>query len=132
MNLNKFLTKNLEKCNGAYVLVTYQNKTEVIWFSKKDTSDEIFEAYKCEANKTSKVFGETDFFCRELISNSLIMPNDIQKEHYIEKHIKPLIKDNWLYNIDKLKLTYNLPSEVDKIKVINSKECLEFLLEKQT
>lgn len=129
MNLKEFLNNNSSNYSGFYSLVTYNNTTEAIWFSKsKSNSDNHFEGYICNASKVRKISGDIELFCREYMSNNLIMPDEKNKQDYINNHIKILIKDGWLYDISKTKMSLHLPETIESIKIISKKECLDFLL----
>lgn len=132
MNLKDFLEKNLKETNGFFSLVTYNNETKAIWFSKSIKNDSVeLLAAPCKAIKSIRIYGNEDLFCKEFMSNNLILPNELNKEEYIDNHIKAFIKDGWLYDIDTKHTQEFLPDNVDNIKTISRKECLSFLLERQ-
>lgn len=131
MRVKDFLKNNVTKENCCFALVTYNNKTEAIYFDIERKEDKFYyyEAC-CEAVKNVCITGDIDLFCREYISKNIISPNNSFIDSYIRHNMKPFIINGWLYDIKASISAPFLPKEVDDIKIISKKKCLHFLIEK--
>lgn len=127
IDLNDFLKKNI-KGDGAFALVTYNKKTEPIYFSKIDMNGENWYLESpCSLFKICKIKGNIDTFCLEYVNN-LCLEEWIDEYEYIEKFIKPMIYEGFLYEIENFQCAPYLPKEVEDIKIISERECLEYML----
>ena len=128
INLEEFLLNNIKDI-GSYALVTYNNKTEATWFTKYNFGDgDRFLESPCELYKQTKVGEDIDEFCEQYIEMFIYLEEDVSKEDYINQFIKPMIIDGWLYEIENFQTAPYLPKEVDDIKLISERECLEWML----
>ena len=129
INIEEFLlNSNLDM--GTYALVTYNGKIEATWFSKyaewgEDRHTWFLES-PCGLYKVADVDKSIDEFAKEYIEGLLEKGTDEQE--YINKWVLPMIVDNVLYEIENFQCAPYLPKEVDDIKLINERECLEYLL----
>lgn len=128
INVEEFLLKsNLDL--GTYALVTYNNRTEATWFSKYDDEGaDWFLESPCELYKLMEVTESIDDFCKEYMEQCICLEKGENEEDYINEFVKPMIVDGWLYEIENFQCSPYLPNEVDDIKLISEKECLEYLL----
>lgn len=97
--LRDFLLENARNVKaGCYALVTYNGKTEAIWFSRyinpTEKEDVSFVGSPCRLNKICEVGAD--------IENC--------------------------YEIEKFDVELYLPDKVDNIKIITEKECLNWML----
>lgn len=109
--LRDFLLKYVKENKiGRYTLVTYNGNTEAIWFSRyvnpTDKEDVSFVGFPCRLNKVCKTETDVDSFSREETGQEL---------------------EN-CYEIEKFDVELYLPSEVDNIKIITEKECINWML----
>lgn len=125
-NIKEFLTKNNIDF-GTYALVTYDNNTEPIWFTKYSFSEgDWFLESPCELYKIAEITKPVNKFAREYVAE--ILEEDENVEDYINKYIKPMIVDGVLYEIENFQCSPYLPKCVDEIKLISERECLKFML----
>jgi hypothetical protein len=125
INIEQFLLDN--NSDGTYALVTYNNKTELTWFSKYYYKNEPwFLESPCELYKIMEVDRPIDEFSKWYVDGLLEENADV--ESYINKYVKPMIIDNVLYEIENFQCSPYLPKFVDDIKLISERECLEYLL----
>lgn len=126
INVEEFLLKNNIDF-GTYALVTYNNKTEATWFSKHnfEGSDWFLES-PCQLYTMAEVTEPIDKFAKEYVADLLEEGSDV--EDYINKHIKPMIIDGILYEIENFQCSPYLPKEVDEIKLVSEKDCLNYML----
>jgi len=126
INVDEFLLKsNLEL--GIYALVTYNNRTEATWFSKHDyEGKDWFLESPCELYRITEVDKPVEEFAKEYIDG--LLENGTNEQDYINKWILPMIVDNVLYEIENFQYSPYLPKEVDDIKLISERECLEYML----
>lgn len=128
IDVEKFLLKN--NVDYAYALVKYNNKIEPIYFRKYTNEDNSiwFLESSCELNKIMKVSKPIDKFCREYVEQYIELESDENEEYFINQFIKPMIVNGWLYEIENFQCEPFLPINVDDIKLISEKECLEYML----
>lgn len=113
---------------GTYALTTYNGKTEATWFTRYNFGDgDWFLESPCELYRITEVDCPIDEFAKEYVSGLLEDGED--EDSYIENYIKPMIVDGVLYEIENFQCSPYLPEFVDDIKIINSRECLEYLLQ---
>lgn len=118
------MKSNLEV--GTYALVTYNGRTEATWFSKHDyEGKDWFLESPCTLYRITEVDKPIKEFAEDYAS-SLIEEDDI--ESYAEQWVIPMIVDNVLYEIENFQCSPYLPKEVDDIKLISERECLEYML----
>ena len=130
INLKEFLLKNISDI-GGYAIVSYNNKTEPIYFAKQwsDVDNQYwFLESPCELYRICKVERSIDEFCKEYVEELVQLNEDTNIEEYIEEFIKPMVKDNWFYEIENFQVEPYLPKVVDDIKIIPERECLEWIL----
>ena len=111
---------------GAYALVKYNNKIELIWFTKYN---DWFLESPCQLYKIMKINEPIDKFCKKYAEEML--EEDVDKEYYIEQHIKPMIINNTLYEIENFQCSPYLPTRVNDIKLITERQCLEYMLRRK-
>lgn len=131
MNVKEFLLKsNLEV--GTYALVTYNGKTETTWFTKYDNWGEDghtwFLESPCTLYRITEVDKPVEEFAKEYIEG--LLEDGVDEQEYINKWVIPMIVDNVLYEIENFQCSPYLPKEVDDIKLISERECLEYMLSK--
>jgi hypothetical protein len=127
INVEEFLFKN--NINSTYALVTYNNKTEPTWFTKygdEDYGDWFLES-PCELYRVMFVTEPIDDFAKKYAELWELEEGETY-EDIANKYVKPMIVNGVLYSIENFQCSPYLPSEVDEIKPISEKECLEFLL----
>lgn len=132
INLKKFLLEsNIE--GGTYALVTYENKIVPIWFTKYNFGDgDWFLESPCILYKLMEVTEPIDDFCKKYMTECISLEEGESEEDYINQFVKPMIVDGWLYEIENFQCPPYLPKHVDEIKLINEKECLEYMLKTNT
>lgn len=130
INIKEFLLKsNLEV--GTYALVSYNGKTEATWFTKYDNWGEDGHTWFLESPCVLYRIADVDKPIKEFAedyASSLVEEDDI--ESYAEQWVLPMIVDNVLYEIENFQCSPYLPKEVDAIKLIDERECLEYLLDR--
>lgn len=138
INVKDFILDNIGNEDiGCYALVSYNGKTEATWFSifydLNKKGDVLVVESPCELNKVCAVGEDIDAFCSEYIK-SIVDLNEGATESkseldYIENFIKPMIVDGFFYIIEAFQVVPYLPYEVDDIKIVSEKECLDWLLD---
>lgn len=128
VNIEKFLLKN--NVDYTYALVRYNNKIDPIYFTKYTNEDNSiwYLESPCELYKIIKVNEPIDDFCKEYVEQCIELGSDENEEYYINQFIKPMIINGWLYEIENFQCEPFLPAEVDNIKLISERECLEYML----
>ena len=128
INVEEFLLKgNLEV--GTYALVTYNGKTEPTWFSKHDFEGKPwFLESPCELYRITEVDKPVEEFAKEYIDG--LLEDGVDEQEYINKYVIPMIVDNVLYEIENFQCSPYLSKEVDDIRLISERECLEYMLSK--
>ena len=126
INVQEFLLKNNEP--GTYALVTYNGKTEAVYFSGFYYENELwFLESPCLLYQVCEVDKPIDEFCIEHVKE-IGLTDDADENKYIDNFIKPMIIDGFLYEIENFQTSPYLPKEVDDIKIISERECLEWLI----
>jgi hypothetical protein len=126
INVEKFLLENKIK-QGSYALVTHNNKTEATWFTRYNFGQgDWFLESPCELYRLMEIEEPIEEFARKYIDGLLEEGED--KQAYIEQWVIPMIVNNVLYEIENFQCSPYLPKEVDDIKLISERECLEYLL----
>ena len=129
INYEEFLLNNInkEQC-GTYAIVTYNGIEEATYF--QHVYDEIYGLWfmpspcilykigKCENPYDKKWY---DYF-KELLEEGESV------EDYIKEYVKPMIIGNVLYEIENFQCLPYLPKEVDNIRIISERKCLEWLV----
>lgn len=131
IKLEEFLLKNIEDI-GEYALVSYNGTTKAIWFAQYwsdiDNKPWFLES-PCVLRRICEVDKPIDEFCKEYMENCIELIEDASEEDYIENFVKPMIMNGWFYEIENFQTEPYLPKEVDSIKIISERECLEWMLE---
>ena len=126
INVKEFLLANYIDF-GTYALVTYNNRIEPTWFSKHNfEGEDWFLESPCQLHKIMEVTKPVDKFAREYVTDLLEEGSDV--EDYINKHVKLMIVDDILYEIENFQCSPYLPKEVDGIELISEQECLVYML----
>ena len=128
INVEEFLFKN--NIEYTYALVTYNNKTEPTWFTKynlEDGNGDWFLESPCELYRVMFATEPIDEFANKYAELYELEDGETY-EDIANKYVKPMIINGVLYSIENFQCAPYLPSEVDEIKLISEKECLEFLL----
>ena len=126
INVKEFLLKN-NMDFGTYALVTYNNKTEATLFSKHNfKGEDWFLESPCVLYKIMEVIKPIDKFARDYVKD--LLEEDADIEDYINKHVKLMIVDDILYEIENFQCSPYLPKEVDGIELISEQECLVYML----
>ena len=129
INLNEFLLKqNLDL--GTYALVTHNGITEPTWFTRytyREDGDWFLES-PCTLYEITNVNESIDEFCKRYMEEMIELEDGESINDYIEKFVKPMIVDNVFYEIENFQVSPCLPKEVDDIKLITERECLEYML----
>ena len=131
INVEDFLLEN-KVGFGTYALVTYDDHTAATWFNRFDFKGEPwFLESPCELYEIANVANQSDLeFAKYYVENVLELEEGVDVEDYINKYVLPMIIDGVLYEIENFQCSPYLPKEVDDIKLITERECLEYLLEK--
>lgn len=129
ITLSEFLLSSNIK-GGTFALVTYANKTIPVWF-KRYTSDkgDWFLESPCELLRIIQVEESIEDFCKKYIQDCIDLDEDTDEETYINKFVKPMIVDGWLYEVENFQCSPYLPKEVDNVEIITEKECLLYMLQ---
>lgn len=132
INVQKFLSENA-KGFGTYALVNYNGITEATYFCNYGDvqGNDWFLESPCELMKICKVDGDEDDFCRKYLDEVYELEESVDEEDFINKFIKPMIVDGWLYEILNFQCSPYLPKKVENIKIISARECLIYLLSKK-
>ena len=126
INVKEFLLKNITDFR-TYALVTYNNKIEATWFSKHNfEGEDWFLESPCVLYVMAKVTEPIDKFAIKYVTDLLEDGSDV--ENYINKHIKPMIINDILYEIENFQCSPYLPKELDEIKLVSERECLIYML----
>ena len=127
INIKEFLLKN--NINFTYALITYDNKTEPTWFTKYNFGDgDWFLESPCELYKVMDITEPIDDFSKRYVEELYDLEDGETVENFANKHIKTMIVNKTLYKIENFQCSPYLPIMVDRIKLINEKECLEYML----
>ncbi|NFL43146.1 hypothetical protein FDB61_15775 [Clostridium botulinum] len=132
VKLKNFLLDNV-KGTGIYALVTYDKNIQPTWFNKywSDVDNQPwFLESPCELCRICKVDKSIDKFCKEYIDEYIKLEEGKNVDDYIEEFVKPMIIDGWFYEIVNFQTEPYLPKEVENIKLISERECLEWMLDK--
>ena len=141
INVQSFLlenTKDKTEFNlGVYTLVTYNGRTEATYFSKHFFDDEPwFLESPCELYKICKVDKSLKELLGSYLEEYLEIDTDSDPERFIDdfikEYIEPMIIDGYFYDIENFQFEPYLPKEVDNIKIISERECLEWLINNYT
>lgn len=125
INIEQFLLDS--KLDGTYTLVTYDNKVEATWFTKHYYGDKPwFLESPCEPYKIMEVDKPINEFAKWYVDG--LLEDDVDEENYINICVLPMIVDNVLFEIETFQCSPYLPKEVDDIKLISERECLEWML----
>jgi len=123
----------LENCtddSGLYALITLGGKEQAVWFAKNN--DEKygvwFEPSPCQLQKLIEIKRDIDEFLMMWTTQTQTLPDGTNAKEYIDAFVKPNVYDGWLYRILKNQYTSYIPDEVENIKIISERECLEYLL----
>jgi len=126
INVEEFLLKN-NVGFGTYALVTYNNRTEATWFSKHNfRSKDWFLESPCQLYKIAEATESIDGFARDYVKE--LLEEDADEEAYINEHVKPMIVNGVLYEIENFQCSPYLPKEVDELELISEKDCLIYML----
>ena len=118
VNIQEFLLENNIDV-GEYALVSYNEKTEPIYFAKYNFGDgDWFLESPCELFKIMEVKSDIESFCIEYVKEYMELDEGITEEDYINKYVKPMIMNGYLYEINNFQCPPYLPKEVDDIKLI--------------
>jgi len=113
---------------GTYALVTYDGATYPVWFTKYQTEDgDWFLESPCELYKISEVSEPVEQWTIEYVAD--ILDEDVGVKEYIKQYILPMIVNGVLYEIENFQCAPYLPKEVDDLKLITERECLEYMLQ---
>lgn len=130
INLKEFLLKNVTGI-GTYALVSYNGIVEATWFTKywSDVDNQPwFLESPCELYKFCNVDKPIDEFCKNYIEECIELEEGESAEDYIKNFVEPMIVDGCFYEINNFQTAPYLPGEVDDIKMISGRECLEWML----
>ena len=126
INVKETLLKNNTEF-GTYALVTYNDKTEPIWFTKHNFGDgDWFLESPCQLYEVMEVVEPVDKFATEYVAD--LLEEGVDVEDYINKYVKPMIVNGILYSIENFQCSPYLPKEVDNIELISERQCLEYML----
>lgn len=129
INIERFLLGNNIN-QGTYALVTYNNITEATWFTRYNFGQgDWFLESPCELYRIMEIEEPIDEFAKKWVDGLLEDGEDEQE--YIEQWVLPMIVDNVLYQIENFQCSPYLPKEVDDIKLVSERECLEYLINKK-
>ena len=129
INYEEFLLNNVnkEQC-GTYAIVTYNGIEEATYFQHvrddkgglwfKPSPCSLYVIGKCK-NPYSKEWVE---YFKELLED------EESVEDYIKEYVKPMIMGDILYEIENFQCMPYLPDEVDDIRIVSERKCLEWLV----
>ena len=134
INVFEYIT-NLETDN-AYALVTYEGKTEPVYFYLfGDMGHGMFLSHSpCCKPTVICTFSEEEQrnikgVCVEGIIPGLLGTHDLHVcEEFFDDFVKDMIIDGVLYEIECFQCAPWLPEEVDEIKILTEGEMLRWLL----
>lgn len=131
INVKEFLFDNLHEFNdyGICTLVTYNDKTEPIYFAKHyDMNNRVWFRESSIDLLKYKIDRPIDEFC-DLHVTEYYWCNEEEKQEIIDKYIKPMIIGEYLYQTEAHQQPPFLPKEVDDIKIVSERECVEWIIE---
>lgn len=129
INIQNFLKQNTN--TGTYALVTYNGKTEAIWFARLNNGKDLWYLESdCSLYRICDVNKNIDDFCKKYMEDNIDLEEGENIEDYINLFVKPMIVENVFYEIINFQTPPFLPKEVDDIKLVSERECLLFILNK--
>lgn len=130
INVKEYLKEHMpEDSIGQYAIVSYDGDEDLIYFAHIQLeSGEVFTESPCTLYKVADVKGDIDSFCKHYVEDLLELEDGVDKEEYIEEFVKPMIVNGVFYEIENFQCLPFLPKEVESIKFITEKECLEELI----
>lgn len=134
INVKEYLFNNLHKFDdyGIYVLVTYDDNTVPIYFAKHyDTNNRIWFWESCVDLLKYKIDRPIDDFCDLHATIFYKCCDKEEKQKIIDKYIKPMIIGEYLYETEAYQQIPFLPKEVDDIKIVTERECVEWITENE-
>lgn len=127
----EYLKENISSFTG-YALVTYNGVTEATYFASYSADDDMNDWYlesPCLLYKIDEINTPIDEFCEKYVREYIELEDKEEVKDYIEKYVKPMIIDNIFYEIENFQVAPYLPEEVNEIKLISERECLEWLID---
>ena len=130
INVKEYLKEHMpEDSIGQYAIVSYDGEEDLIYFAHIILeSGEVFTESPCTLYKIADVKEDIDVFCKNYVKDVLELEDGTDEDDYIKKYIKPMIVNGVFYEIENFQCLPFLPKEVENIKFITEKECLEELL----
>ena len=135
INVKEFLSDNLGKFDdhGVYTLVTYDGKMYPIYFAKHyDTNNRIWFWESCVDLLKYKIDRPIDDFCDLHATIFYKCCDKEEKQKIIDEYIKPMIIGDYLYETEAYQQMPFLPKEVDDVKIVSEKECVEWMIENRS
>lgn len=132
INVKEYLFNNLHKFDdyGIYALVTYNDNTVPVYFAKHyDTNNRIWFWESCVDLLKYKIDRPMDDFCDLHATIFYECCDEEEKQKIIDEYIKPMIIGEYLYETEAYQQTPFLPKEVDNIKIVSERECVEWMIE---
>lgn len=134
INIQSFLIeqyKSEKNKNKNYAIIKYNKDDkiieDVVYFSHYNFDGDWYLEAPCVIHKID--FTESiDDFCHKYVSETIELEDGCNPEDYIEKYIKPLIRNKTYYEIDCPQTGPFLPKEVEKITLITESEALDYIL----
>lgn len=124
--------KNPESTDNTYAIVEYiehgNPKKVLVYFCNYHIDGDWFLEAPCCISFQETFSCTPDEFCKSFLHDAFELEDGVDEDDYIEKFMKPLIRNNTYYEIDCPQTGPFLPKEVDKITLINESEALDYLL----
>lgn len=131
INLNDFLTQNVPY-PGSYALVKYKGgNTHPVYYARYQFDKQVpfFMESPLWLTRVCEVQNPEEF-CRKILDEyyDYDYKNEEEARKMIEEFIQPMIYNGWFYDIDTPQCLSELPEEVEEIRLISERECLEYLI----
>ena len=131
VNIQEYLKENFNT-ETPYAIVTYveneKEHSDLVYFVCYN--DWYLEAPCCLISMPFKE--DVESFCNHYVNDVIELEDNSEKSkrEYIEKYIRPMIRNNTYYEIDCPQTGPFLPKQVKSIKLISETEALDFILKK--
>ena len=129
INYEKFLNDNAKKEScGTYAIVKYNGIEEATYF--QHVWNDEYGLWFMPSPCLLYVIGE----CKNPYSEEWVeyfkelLKDGVSVEDYIKEYVEPMIMGDILYEIENFQCLPYLPKEVDNIRIISERKCLEWLV----
>ena len=133
IGLHNYLESHVDPTDvGVYAIVTVDDKEQAVYFANysfMNEPDSYFLESPCSLHKIEIPENTPiDDFCKKYVTEIVELEDFADKDEYINTYLKPMIRNNVLYEIENFQTGPFLPKVVDNIKIISESECLDFIL----